>query len=85
VNALTVRRLQVDLDPPFARHWAGAWRLLLGADGVLRHGLGPWRRYLRAGFHPAQGDGAPAQAWLAGHAALAPPVNPGLTSTASPP
>ncbi len=65
--------------------WAGAWRLLLGADGVLRHGLGPWRRYLRADFHPAQGDGAPAEAWLAGHAALAPPVNPGLTSTASPP
>lgn len=57
--------------------WAGAWRLLLGRDGVLRHGFAPWRRYLRADFHPAQGDGRAAAAWLAAHAVLAPPVEAG--------
>lgn len=60
--------------------WAGAWRLLFGADGVVRHGWRPWKRYLRADFHPAQGDGAAAAAWLAGHASLAPPVNPTSTT-----
>jgi uncharacterized protein len=54
--------------------WAGAWRLLFGADGVARHGWRPWQRYLHADFHPAQGDGTLAEAWLAGHAALAPGV-----------
>lgn len=54
--------------------WAGAWRLLLGRDGLLRHAFGPWRRYYAADFHPSQGDGAPAEAWLAAHADLAPPV-----------
>lgn len=54
--------------------WAGGWRLMFGADGVLRHGWAPWKRYLRADFHPAQGDGAPGQAWLAGHGDLVPPV-----------
>jgi uncharacterized protein len=57
-----------------AATWAGGWRLLFGADGVLRHGWRPWRRYLSADFHPAQGDGGPAQAWLAAHGELAAPV-----------
>ena len=57
--------------------WAGAWRLLLGRDGVLRHTWRPWRRYVAADFHPAQGDGAPARRWLAEHAELAPPVTHG--------
>lgn len=54
--------------------WAGAWRLLLGRDGLVRHTWGPWRRYLSADFHPSQGDGAPAHDWLAAHAEMAPPV-----------
>jgi predicted metal-dependent hydrolase len=54
--------------------WAGAWRLLLGRDGVLRHAWRPWRRYFAADFHPSQGDGAAAAQWLASHQALAPAV-----------
>ncbi len=54
--------------------WAGAWRLLLGRDGLVRHAWRPWLRYFASDFHPSQGDGAPAAAWLADHAALAPPV-----------
>jgi predicted metal-dependent hydrolase len=54
--------------------WAGAWRLTFGRHGLVRHAWRPWRRYLAADFHPSEGDGAPAAAWLAAHAALAPPV-----------
>lgn len=56
--------------------WAGAGRLLLGRDGLVRRAWRPWMRYFAADFHPSQGDGAPARAWLADHAAFAPPVNP---------
>lgn len=54
--------------------WAGAWRLLLCRDGVLRHAWRPWRRYFAADFHPSQGDGSAAAQWLASHQALAPAV-----------
>lgn len=54
--------------------WAGAWRLLLAPGGLLRVLWRPWKRYFAADFHPSEGDGAPAAAWLAAHAALAPPV-----------
>ena len=57
-----------------ASTWAGGWRLLFGHQGLVRLGFGPWRRYLHADFHPSQGDGAPAERWLAAHAALVPPV-----------
>jgi predicted metal-dependent hydrolase len=56
--------------------WLGAWRMLFGDDGVLRHAARPWWAYLRADFHPSQGDGLAASAWLADHADLAPPVRP---------
>ena len=59
--------------------WAGAWRLLLGRGGLLRATWRPWKRYFAADFHPDEGNGAPAAAWLAAHAELAPPVR-----TASP-
>lgn len=54
--------------------WASAWRVLLGPQGLVRLGLGPWRRYLRDDFHPAQADGRAGQQWLVAHAELAPPV-----------
>jgi predicted metal-dependent hydrolase len=54
--------------------WAGAWRLTFGRHGLVRHAWRPWRRYLAADFHPSEGDGAPAAAWLAANAALAPPM-----------
>jgi len=54
--------------------WGGAWRTLLARGGLLRESVGPWLRYLRADFHPAQADGELARAWLQAHAALAPPV-----------
>lgn len=50
--------------------WRGA-RFLLSVSRRLH---GPWRRYLKADFHPAQADGSVAAAWLAAHAELAPPV-----------
>jgi predicted metal-dependent hydrolase len=57
-----------------AATWAGAWRLLLGRRGIVRRLAPAWWRYLGAGFHPSQGDGAPGRRWLAAHADLAPPV-----------
>ena len=54
--------------------WAGAWRLTFGRHGLVRHAWRPWRRYLAADFHPSEGDGTPAAAWLAANAALAPPM-----------
>jgi hypothetical protein len=54
--------------------WASAFAVLLGPQGMLRRGWGPWRRYLREDFHPSQGDAGPGTRWLAQHAALAPPV-----------
>lgn len=54
--------------------WRSGWRFLFGADGLVRCMLAPWRRYLAPDFHPSQGDAAPAERWLAEHAALAPPV-----------
>lgn len=54
--------------------WVSGWRLLFGRQGLARLGFGPWRRFLRADFHPSQGDGTAAERWLAEHAALAPPV-----------
>ncbi|MBP6251889.1 MAG: metal-dependent hydrolase [Rubrivivax sp.] len=57
--------------------WAGAWRLTFGRHGLVRHAWRPWRRYLTADFHPSEGDGAPAAAWLAAHGDLAPPVQRG--------
>jgi uncharacterized protein len=54
--------------------WRSAWQLLLGQGGLVRECFGPWRRYLRADFHPAESDGHAGQDWLAAHADLAPPV-----------
>jgi len=57
-----------------ASTWLGALRLLFGRAGLVPALAKPWWRYTAAGFHPSQADGAPAQRWLAEHAALAPPV-----------
>lgn len=55
--------------------WASAWRTLVGRQGLVRCGFAPWRAYLRAGFHPLQGDGSAGERWLGANAALAPPLN----------
>jgi predicted metal-dependent hydrolase len=52
--------------------WRSAWVSLLGPQGLLRLAWGPWRRYLRADFHPDQADAEAARRWLAANAALAP-------------
>lgn len=44
--------------------WASAARVLFGRDGLVRRLHRPWRTYLRADFHPAQQDDAPAREWL---------------------
>jgi predicted metal-dependent hydrolase len=54
--------------------WVSAWQVLLGPQGLVRRGIGPWRRYLRGDFHPSQADGSAATGWLRDHAELAPPV-----------
>jgi hypothetical protein len=54
--------------------WASAWRVLFGRQGLARLGWAPWKRYLAADFHPAEGDGAAGERWLAEHRELAPPV-----------
>jgi len=54
--------------------WASAWRTLFGRKGFVRRGYGPWRAYLRADFHPLQGDGSGGERWLAANGPLAPPV-----------
>ena len=54
--------------------WVHGARFLFGRNGFITRSVGPWRLYLQPGFHPSQGDGAPAERWLAANAALAPPV-----------
>lgn len=65
----TVRNLHHD-----GRLWQfGTWRsgarFLLGREGLLRRTFGPWRAYLREGFHPSQQDGERGLQWLQAHAA----------------
>jgi predicted metal-dependent hydrolase len=59
------------------RTWTSGARFLFGRDGLVRGTWRPWKDYLRAGFHPAQHDAAPAQAWLAAHRAAWQPVGGG--------
>lgn len=54
--------------------WVSAWRTLFGRGGFVRCGFKPWREYLRADFHPLQGDGSGGERWLAANQALVPPV-----------
>jgi predicted metal-dependent hydrolase len=57
-----------------ASTWTGGWRFLFGRRGLVRALAPPWRRYLRADFHPSQQDGTRADAWLREHAASWQPV-----------
>jgi predicted metal-dependent hydrolase len=54
--------------------WASGWRFLFGRQGLMPGLLRPWRRYLRADFHPSQQDASWAEAWLRDHAASWEPV-----------
>jgi uncharacterized protein len=55
--------------------WLQASRFLFGREGFITCSRRAWREYLREGFHPSQGDGAPAERWLQANAALVPPVS----------
>ena len=54
--------------------WAQGARFLWGRDGLVRCTAAARRRYLQEDFHPRQADAAAAEAWLAAHLDLAPPV-----------
>ena len=66
-----------------ARTWLQGVRFLFGRGGVVRSLVGPWRRYLRADFHPSQQDERLAMKWLRENAAVWVPV--GADATASSP
>ena len=52
------------------RTWVEGWHFLFGRYGLVRALHGPWRRYLRADFHPSQQDERLAVAWLRENAAV---------------
>jgi uncharacterized protein len=58
-----------------ASTWASAGRTLFGRQGLMRFLMPRWKDYLRADFHPSQGDGQPGAAWLVAHATLAPALH----------
>lgn len=72
----TLRNLWADGSWWRPSTWVGGWRLLFGASGLVRHGIGPWRRYLARDFHPSHDDGTAGERWLVEHARLAPAVRP---------
>lgn len=62
--------------------WASGWRFIFGRDGLVRGLAGPWRRYLRAEFHPSQQDERLAAQWLREHASAWEPVGRGAPGSA---
>jgi predicted metal-dependent hydrolase len=57
--------------------WASGWRTLFARGGLVREIWTPLMRYLRADFHPSQGDPRLAEQWLQSNAALVPAVKAG--------
>jgi hypothetical protein len=70
----TLRNLWNDRSWWRVSTWRGGWQLLYGPQGFMRFSLPRWRVYLSNDFHPSQGDGALAAAWLAANAARVPAV-----------
>jgi predicted metal-dependent hydrolase len=60
----TLRNLRHDGQLGRWATWRSAARYLFGPHGLVRETVGPWRAYLRAGFHPAQQDAALSRQWL---------------------
>jgi len=56
------------------RTWVDGWRFVFGRRGIVRAFAGPWRRYLRADFHPLQQDESRAVSWLRDNATQFEPV-----------
>lgn len=56
------------------RTWTSAAGFLFGRQGLVRRTLGPWRRYLRRDFHPAQQESDLSRRWLADNAQAYSPV-----------
>jgi len=77
----TVNNLWHDGSLWRASTWASGWRFLLGPQGLVRAMAGPWRRYLRAEFHPSQQDESRAVSWLRDNASQFEPVARPATST----
>lgn len=66
----TVRNLWHDGDLLRWRTWRSAYDFFFGRrHGLVRHTFGPWRRYFRSDFHPAEQDASLADEWLRQHAA----------------
>jgi predicted metal-dependent hydrolase len=49
--------------------WRSAAGFYFGKGGVMRASYRPWRNYMRADFHPGQGESGLSQAWLQDNAA----------------
>ena len=77
----TVNNLWHDGSLWRASTWASGWRFLLGPQGLVRAMAGPWRRYLRAEFHPSQQDESRAVSWLRDNASQFEPVARPAAST----
>jgi predicted metal-dependent hydrolase len=77
----TVNNLWRDGSLWRASTWASGWRFLLGRQGLVRAMAGPWRRYLRADFHPLQQDESRAVSWLRDNASQFEPVARPAAST----
>lgn len=67
----TLRNLARDGALAQPATWRSGWRVV---RTMLRHVRPAWKRWFDADFHPREADEAPARAWLAANAALAPPV-----------
>lgn len=54
--------------------WVDGWKLLYGSDAFMSFSRSRWRLYESEDFHPDQGDGQLAEAWLAANTARVPAV-----------
>ncbi|HEX6723585.1 MAG TPA: metal-dependent hydrolase, partial [Burkholderiaceae bacterium] len=66
-----------------ARTWIDGWRFLFGRSGLVRTLAAPWRRYLRADFHPSQQDERLATQWLRDNLSVWQPVGATASSPAA--
>ena len=64
ISRQTLRNLQHDGSLWRWSTWRGAWRLLFGADGLIRGNYRPWRAYFAPDFHPSQQPAELSARWL---------------------
>jgi predicted metal-dependent hydrolase len=68
VTRQTVRNLWDDGALFSIQTWRSAWTSLFGKQGLVRKTYGPWKAYLREGFHPRQQDDKLSRDWLQANA-----------------